>query len=168
MARDRRTVLIVYYSETGHTEGAVAALDKALDATVERIEAPGLAGHRGFWAFVWRALSALSGRAAAIAPPRHDPAGFDLVVLASPVWAGRLATPMRGYLRRFARRVGPVAWLVTQSGENPGRAFADFAALTGQTGIARLALSDADRAQFRDAKKIADLVSALNAAAPPS
>ena len=168
MARDRRTILIVYYSETGHTEAAVAALDRALDATVERIAAPGLAGPAGFWSFVWRALSALAGIGATIEPPRHDPSGFDLVVLASPVWAGRVATPMRGYLRRLGRRIGPVAYLVTRSGDGDGRAFADLAALTGQAGIARLALSDIDRKQFRDAKKLADFAEALNAALPPA
>lgn len=163
MARGKRTILIVHYSETGHTEAVATALDKALDATVERLTAPRLAGRRGFWAFMWRAVTALAGRAATIAPPRHDPAGFDLVILAAPVWGGRLATPMRAYLERFRGRFGNVAFVATLSSGNASRIFDDFAALTGQAGDARLTLSNADRQQHRDSKKIADFAAALSA-----
>jgi hypothetical protein len=161
MTSEPQTILIVYYSETGHTRAAAQALDEALDATVEPLSAPLLSGRRGFWMFCWRTLTAIVGRAAEIEPPRHDPAGFGLVVLASPVWAGRLSTPMRSYIERFRRRFGRVAFVTTQSGANDSRAFADFARLTGHAGIARLSLSDADRRQHRDAKKLADFAERL-------
>ncbi len=161
MASERQTVLIVYYSESGRTRAAAAGLDKALNATVEPLNAPLLIGRTGFWMFCWRALNAILGRAAAIEPPLHDPAGFDLVILASPVWANRLSTPMLGYLQRFQRRFKRVAFVTTQSDGDTSRAFSDFARLTGQSGVARLSLSDTDRRQHHDVKKIADFVAAL-------
>jgi menaquinone-dependent protoporphyrinogen IX oxidase len=161
MTDKRQTVLIVYYSETGHTRAVAEALDKALDATLEPLAAPALAGRTGFWMFCWRAFGALAGRSEAIDAPRHDPAGFDLVVLASPVWAGRLSTPMRGYLARFGRRCPRVAYVTTQSSSNPAGAMKEFAHLTGQDGVARLSLSDADRRDHRDARLIADFAGSL-------
>lgn len=164
----KRTALVVYYSETGHTHDAAEALDHALAkdfvATVERLAAPGLDGRTGFWAFCWRALTALAGRGATIAPPQHDPAGFDLVVLAAPVWAGRLATPMRGYLERFGKRIRHAAYVTTNSGDNAERALADFATLVGRPGVATLALSDADRRDHHDARKLAEFAAVLAAA----
>lgn len=167
MADERQTVLIVYYSETGHTRAVADALDKALDATVERIEAPLFDGRHGFWLFSWRLVSALAGLAAKIAPPRHDPAGFDLVILASPVWGGRLSTPMRGYLKRFRGRFRNVAYATTQTGENPGRSFTDFGQLAGRRGIARLSVSEPDRRDHRDTRKIAEFAADLQAAMQP-
>lgn len=166
MANDRRAILIAWYSETGHSEEAALALDKALDATIEEIRCPLYEDRHGFWLFCWRAITALFGRAAAIEPPRHDPAGFDLVVLVAPVWAGRLATPMRGYLEQFRGRLHKVAYVATLSGDDAGRAFADYAALTGQPGVGRLALSDADRNGHRDTKLLADFARTLVAGLP--
>lgn len=161
MSEDRQTVLVVFYSETGHTRDVAEALDKALDATLEPLAAPALAGRTGFWMFCWRAIGALAGRGAVIDAPQHDPAGFDLVVLASPVWAGRLSTPMRGYLERFGRRCHRVAFVTTQSSANATGAMKDFVRLAGSSGVGRLSLSDTDRRSHRDAKLIADFVETL-------
>ncbi|MEK9661645.1 MAG: hypothetical protein VW644_07925 [Alphaproteobacteria bacterium] len=167
MAEDRHTVLIVYYSETGNTRAVADALDKALDATVERISAPLFDDHRSFWLFSWRLVTALVGGAAKVAPPQHDPAGFDLVVLASPVWGGRLSTPMRGYLKDFRGRFRNVAYVSTQTGEHPGRIFTDFAQILHKHGIARLSVSEPDRRSHHDTKKIADFAADLRAAMQP-
>lgn len=169
MSDRRRTALIAYYSETGNTRAVAEALDRALDsgyeATVERIVAPLFKDRQGFWLFAWRVASALFGATATIAPPRHDPAGFDLVVLASPVWCGRLSTPMRGYLWALRGRFRNVAFVTTQAGTNPGRAFTEFAKYTGRPGYARLWIGEDNRRSHDDAKKIADFADMLLAQA---
>lgn len=166
MQSERKTVLIVCYSDTGHTRDATEALDKALDATVEYLRAPLLDGHHGFWMFCWRALGAMFGRSVDIDPPQHDPAGFDLVVLATPIWAGRASTPIRAYLESFHRRFHNVAFVTTQSGASTGRALTDLASLTGQQPVATLSLSDADRHDYQDARKLADFAETLIRAVP--
>lgn len=166
MTSARKTVLVVFYSESGNTRAVADALDKALDATLEPLSAPALQDRFGFWMTCWRAFGALTGRAAHIDAPKHDPAGFDLVILASPVWAGRLSTPMRGYLQRFGNRCRDVAFVTTQTGATARGAMSEFARLTGKPATSTLCVSDADRRTHHDAKKIADFAESLKPSAP--
>ncbi len=154
-------VLVVFYSETGNTRGAAEAVARRLNAELEAIEVEGLrSGLLGYGQRIWWALR---GRPAAIAATKQDPADFDLVVLCSPVWAGHVSPPLRGYLLQAAGHLPAVALLVTSGGSNPGSAFTDMAALAGKTPVAELDISDRERRRGEDTTKLGAFIDKLEA-----
>jgi len=85
--------LILYYSRTGNTKLACEALARALSA--DRIEIKDSADRSGGWGFFTAAASAVFNMQTAIEPehPNLDP--YSNIILAAPIWSGRLATAIR-------------------------------------------------------------------------
>jgi flavodoxin len=85
-------IMVVYYSWKGHTERVAAALAKLLDAELVRIEPVRDCGVAG------KGLKALFGMRSPIRPAKTDLAGVDTLVIASPVWAGKVPAYVNTYL----------------------------------------------------------------------
>lgn len=67
----------------------------------------------------------------------RNPANYATVIIGSPVWAGRLSAPMRGYLMRVRGQIGPVAaFRVSGSGVAYTAVFAEIEQLTGRRLVA--------------------------------
>jgi hypothetical protein len=91
------------------------------------------------------------------APPvdcERDPADYSVVIIGSPVWAGRLSAPMRSYLTRFPGRIGPVAALwVSGSGLAYKKVRAEIEQLTGRTLLTAASFTEQEvRGAAADAK----------------
>ena len=156
-------VLIVYYSESGDTRRIAEALAAALNASVERLEAPGLPG--GGWGFAVRLWQSLARARTRIAEPGFDPADFDMVLTGSPVWAGRIASPLRAWLRRFGGRVKTGAAFVSYSKSGAEDALRETDRLMPGRVRAHLSVSDEDRASGADRGKIREFAAAVARAA---
>jgi len=155
---DRKT-LVVYYSRGGHTEAVAREIARQTGADIEVIDAGSFA--RGFLWFLRAGWASLSGRDVTIAPTQHDPRGFDLVVLATPVWMGRPAPPMRAYLRDHAAALPAIACVMTHGGGDASPAFDKFVSLAGKGPVARVTLSDVERKSGAEPAKILEFIAAL-------
>ncbi|MGP8231866.1 MAG: flavodoxin family protein [Methylovirgula sp.] len=100
-------ILVAYFSRLGTTEELAHQLAARLGAEIDTIRLPSspYAGIVGYWRGIWHALR---HRLPDIAWQR-DPAGYALLVVGSPVWAGSLSAPVRAYLTRFDGHIGPIA-----------------------------------------------------------
>lgn len=158
-----KSVLLVFYSDSGHTRKAIDGVATLLDAagwqtTVEMIKPLDL--KRGAWGFFMRAWRAGTKRASAIAPPQHNPADFDLLVVGSPLWGRHLSTPAQGYLKR-AMKLPPVALVATMSGSPLAPLEKDIADLIGQPPVMSVGITDKERVHGEDGGKVAAFVEAL-------
>jgi flavodoxin len=130
--------LVVYYSRSGRTAKAATAIANGCQADLEQIH---YANGRDYRPGVVRALwQALSGRRPAIAAPRHDPAEYELVVLGTPVWAGRMAAPLRSYIAGQRSGLRRVAAFCTQGGNGGAEVLAAIEELSGRPLQASLTL----------------------------
>jgi len=154
-----RKMLVVYYSRSGHTEAVAQEISRQTGAEIEAIDAGKFA--RGFLWYLRAGWASLNGRDVRIAPPKHDPRGFDLVVLACPVWVGRPAPPMRAYLKDHAAALPAIACVMTHGGGDASLAFDKFEALAGKAPVASVTLSDIEKRSGAEPAKIADFVTAL-------
>lgn len=158
-----KKVLVVFYSESGHTRQIADELAAPLGTSVERILAPDLPG--GTWGFLLRVWQSLCGASARIAEPAQNPADYDLVLVGSPVRAGRIASPVRAYLRNsIGKRKEGAAFVSCSRGET-NRALSEMNKLIAGRSIEHLSVCDDDRANGRDAGKIRDFVRAVEDAA---
>jgi flavodoxin len=158
--KSRRTrasrVLVCYYSMTGHTRRLAAELHRALDCGIEELREPrprtGLVG-------MLRALvDAMRRRTPPIVPIRHEPEDLDLLVLGGPIWAGRMASPVRTYAAGFARRAPRVALFCTEGARGADQAFAEIEALCGHERVASLVVDERHLAESEHCDQLADFI----------
>lgn len=157
-------VLLVYYSMTGHTRALVQELRTALEADVEEIHEPNT--RRGFAGMLRAAFDASLRREPPIETPRRDPAAYDVLVLGGPVWAARMASPLRSYTHRHAGRAARVAFFCTEGGRGDRPAFDDLAKLCGKTPVATLAVDAGHLPMEKHGDTLQQFVAKLRAVAP--
>lgn len=130
--------LVVYYSRTGTAETVAKRLADRLAADLDAVRpSHGYAGRGGFLRGV---LESITGQTPSVGSSRHI-GDYALVILVAPVWAGRLAAPMRRYLRQHGADLGAVGavWVSGSGGAYPavGR---EIEAALGHRPITTLAL----------------------------
>lgn len=130
--------LVIFYSRTGNTERVAQAVADRLDARCDRIAVP--SDGAGLWGYLRLGLGALRGTTEPMLSRHTDLAQHDLVVLASPVWAGKICVPMRSFLTAHAADLPPRIGLAMTSGDPVRRSapFADFEVALGRAPVATL------------------------------
>jgi len=93
-------IRIAYFSWKGHTEKVSMALARLLDAELVRIEPLRESGIPG------KLLKTLFFMKSAIKPCATDLAGTDELIIATPVWAGKVPPYVNEYLSRVSNGEG--------------------------------------------------------------
>lgn len=135
---------IIYYSRTGHAKELAESIAARLGAKLEHVE---LLRRQfdGWLGFARGLLATISRRDAAIKTPPSDLADYDTVVLCTPVWAGRLATPARTWLKAARGQIHNLAVCATAGGRRAPKLFAEAAEILDKPLVAVALLSDRDR-----------------------
>lgn len=108
-------VLCLYYSRSGHTRQAMEEIAQALDAElVELTDGVDRSGARGY---LRAGMEAMRRKTRSLLPfetekPLHE---YRLVLLGSPVWAGRCASPVRALLKRRGLELERVGYVLTRA-----------------------------------------------------
>lgn len=152
---------VLCYSWSERTARVAAAVAGELAVEMDRIAAPRVRAGGLLGRLVW-GRAAQTGADTPIDVPQVDWPRFGALVLAAPVWAGRVAVPMASFLR--AGPALPARLGLVMTGADPRRpaaALADFARLTGHEPRATLyvARARADRGEF--AEDVAEFCAAL-------
>ena len=100
-------ILCIYYSRTGSTRRAVKEIAEALDAEIVAISDE-------------RDRSGMDAMKTSTKPLRpfetaRPLEAYKLVIVGTPVWAGRMASPVRSLLKRRGLELHRVAYVVTRS-----------------------------------------------------
>ncbi|MCF3934830.1 hypothetical protein L1787_15610 [Acuticoccus sp. M5D2P5] len=151
-------VLVVYYSETGHTAHAARYVAHRLGGVLERI-VPLSRERRSKFSKV---IDALMRRVGAVHKPAKKPADFPILVIATPVWAGALPPPVRGYLTEVSGTVGDVGFIVTGASAGSGGVMRALRHAVGHAPIAEVTITDADRRNGTEAAKLVSFTDALS------
>lgn len=108
-------ILCIYYSRTGRTARLVRKIAQELDCEMVRLD-DGV-NRKGISGWLLSGLQAVSRDIPAVKLPetKRKLREYDMVILATPVWAGRCSAPMRSFLQQFGRELKRVAYLITRS-----------------------------------------------------
>ena len=110
-------ILCIYYSRTGNTKKAVEKIARELDAEVlELRDGVDRSGWRGF---LRSGLEAMRRTTHPLKPietqrPLKD---YRLVIVATPVWAGRCSSVVRAFLKEYGNTLPDAAYVVTRGSE---------------------------------------------------
>lgn len=135
--------LIVYYSLEGNTKWAAEKLAAKLGADTLRLAPKAAYPDKGFKKFLFGGKSAVMKETPELEPYEVDMTKYEQVILATPVWAGTLAPPLRTFIRREDLRGKKLALAASSMGGSPGKTFEHLKALLGVTGdVPVLSLKD--------------------------
>ena len=149
---------VVYFSLTGNTAWAAGRIAEALGAETLRLEPEKAYPVRGAAKFLLGGKSAVLGETPPLRPFRFAAEDFDRVIFGFPVWAGKLAPPLRSFLKAEgqALRGKTFAAFACQSGSGGEKALRQLEEALGTELQAKLILIDpGDRPSEENEARIA-------------
>lgn len=110
-------VLCIYYSRSGNTKKAMEEIAAALDA--ELVEITDGVDRSGTAGWLRSGMDAMRKTTEPLKPfeterPLQD---YRLVIVGSPVWAGRCSSVTRGFLKKHGKKLTNAAYVVTRGSE---------------------------------------------------
>ena len=108
-------VLCIYYSFSGNTCRAMKEIADAVGAEIVAISDE---EERGGWrGYIRCGMDAMKTSTRPLLPFQTEKplSEYRLVIIATPVWAGRCASPIRALLKRRGLELSNVAYVVTRS-----------------------------------------------------
>lgn len=159
---DSLRTLVVYYSLSGASRAAAQALASKLNADLEEISPASSLG-QGFMKYFRAGVGGALRQAWPVRPTRHALANYDCVIIGGPVWIGRVAAPVRGWLKAnpLPPRAGFAAFLTLGGGTSCKQAFAEIDELAGRATAAHLEICERDAKSGRSAELIDGFVQSL-------
>lgn len=110
-------ILCIYYSRSGRTKRIMGDVAAALEAElVEITDGIKRTGVIGFWRSGMDAVRR-STRFLEKFETKRDIRDYDLVIVGTPVWAGRCSSITREFLKKYGKDLSKVAYLITRSNE---------------------------------------------------
>ena len=100
--------LVAYYSRTGNTKRVAEALTEKLNADIEAIMSD--TKEKGTGRLAMQAFLRVRAK---ITQTTNDAASYDMVVIGSPVWVGKMSSPIRTYLAQNKDKFTSVAFFCT-------------------------------------------------------
>lgn len=118
-------VLCIYYSRTGNTRKAMEEIAAAVDA--ELVEITDGVDRSGTSGWLRSGMDAMRKSTDPLKPfetsrPLKD---YRLVIVGSPVWAGRCSSVVRGFLKRHGSKISCAAYVVTRGSEKRNESIYD-------------------------------------------
>ncbi len=122
--------LVVYYSFTGNTRKVAEELAGRLGADLTELieERP----RKGLSGAIRAIFESLRHRASEITPVTAPLRKYDLIILAAPLWAGHIASPMRDFAERYREELSQVSFVITHGGSSVKKAAKELEEFCGQ------------------------------------
>lgn len=134
--------LVVFYSRTGNTKKIAESISESLDCDIEEIMDTEKRG--GVIGYIRSGYEASRGRLSKIKDPKNDPSQYNLVIIGTPVWAGKMAVPVRTYITQNHVKFNNVAFFCTAGGMGFDGTFSDMKEVSGASSIAEIGIRAKD------------------------
>ncbi len=150
--------LVVFYSRTGTTRKVASDIAKRLGCETEEIV--DTKKRSGVLNYLSSGRDARNKKLTKLEDPKKDPSEFDLVVIGTPCWAGKMSVPVRTYISLKKDGFRKVAFFYTAGGRGEGIP-SDMSEACGKTPLATLGITTKDVAKNEAAGKITEFVGKL-------
>ena len=129
--------LVVYYSMSGNCEMVAGKIKELAGADVLRIDPEKAFPNSGFKKFFWGGKSAVMGDTPALKPYDFDASLYDIVIIGFPVWASRMAPPLKTFVadNLEALKGKKVASFACQGGSGAEKAFSQLCGMLGRDSL---------------------------------
>ena len=110
-------VLCLYYSRSGKTRASMEEIAQALDA--ELVAVTDGVDRSGFKGYMRSGMDAMRKGTKALEPfeTEKNLEDYRLVIVGTPIWAGRVSSPIRGRLKRRGLELSHPCYVVTRDSD---------------------------------------------------
>jgi flavodoxin len=137
--------LVVYYSRTGNTKMIAESISNALNCDIEEII--DTEKRSGIIGYIKSGYEVSRGKLSEIKESKRDLSQYDLLIIGTPVWASKMAVPVRSYLKNNMDKIPLLACFSTCGNSGIEKTNQDFAEYTNITPMATLGVK---KAQIKD------------------
>ena len=109
--------LVVYYSRSGNARFVAQTIAAEVGSDIE--EVIDLKKRIGALGFLSGGFDARRGKETKIAPTTKSPSNYELIIVGTPVWAGRATPAITTYLKKNDLSGKKAAVFLTQGGKKP-------------------------------------------------
>ena len=111
-------VLCIYYSRTGHTKKAMEEIAEALGA--ELVEITDGVDRKGLMGALRSGRDAMRRECLPLQAFQTEKAlgEYQLVIVGTPVWAGRCSSVIRSFLKQHGKKLRRAAYIITRYSED--------------------------------------------------
>lgn len=109
--------LVVFYSRTGNARFVAQTIAAEIGSDLEEII--DLKKRNGLIGFLGGGFDARLGKETKIGPTQKSPVDYDLIVVGTPIWAGRPTPAITTYLKKTDLSGKKVAVFLVQGGKKP-------------------------------------------------
>lgn len=109
-------ILVVYYSKTGTTRKVAEKIASTVGAQQEEITE--IQGREGTLGRIRSVYQAIFNQFTRIGDLTENPADYDLIIVGSPIWAGRPSTPVTTFLKKYQSSIRRLAVFITHGFED--------------------------------------------------
>ena len=125
--------LIAYYSRTKVTRKIIEEIQSRIDCDIEEITTP--VKYEGKLGYVRGGKDGLSGKIIPLNSTKYNPSEYDVVILAGPVWASKIANPVLSYVDENKDKLPDIKFLITAKSSGFEGASEQLAELAGKKPI---------------------------------
>ncbi len=134
---------VVYYSLQGNIRYVAEKTAGELGADLIELVPVKAYPDKGMIKFIWGGSAVTFKRKPKLEPYHFDPADYELVILATPVWAGTFTPPLRTFLEDNDLTGKKIAVIVSSAGGDPSKCIEALkVSAKADTLVAQLSLVD--------------------------
>lgn len=131
-----KKTVVVYYSLDGHTHSVATKISERLDCPVIRLRLQKeFSSTNTFLKYFWAGKSSVFHDKPALANTDVDLHAYDTLVIATPVWAGNLSSPVRSFLAGHSLDGKRVILVATNSGGSFEKCFTTMRKLLSSASV---------------------------------
>jgi flavodoxin len=135
-------ILLVYYSRSGNTRTLAGKLIETIGCDWVELR-PEASFHKRITGYLKAVGHSILKKTPKLQSTGKKVANYELVIIGGPLWAGRIASPVRTFLRENRNQFKKVAFFVTQGGTSGGeRVLRQMEMDAGTPPVASLVLSE--------------------------
>lgn len=155
------SILVVYYTRTGNTRQIAKEIASKLNADLEEIIDK--AKRSGIIGWLRSGYQAIRERLTEIEEMEKDPKDYDIIILGTPNWAGRLTPAIRTYIKRYSDRFNKLAYFITLGGRKGDELIDSIGEFCGKEPIATMQISQKEVKEDNYKGKISEFIHAIKA-----
>ena len=132
-------ILVIFYSRSNNTLRIAEEIRNTLGCDLEEvIDTHNRTGAMGYMHSV---INALRKTPAIIKDLKKDLTMYDLIIIGTPVWTGKMSTPIRTFIAQNHAKFKNTAFFCTATGHNFDGTFIEMKELSETSPLAKLGLS---------------------------
>ncbi len=125
--------LVAYYSRSKVTKKVINKIEEEFDCDIEEITTT--VNYGGALGYARGGKDAITGKIVPINPTKYNPSEYDVVILAGPVWASKIANPVLSYVDENKDKLPDIKFLITAKSSGFEGASEQLAELAGKKPI---------------------------------